>query len=194
MKQNLQVSLLLPVFFLIVTVSSASAQAVLPGQPAHPPAEPQHRQFGGDPIRQLNLTPEQREQIRTIREQSKEERARINERLRETNRVLEQALDSDSPDEAAVERHAREVVEVQAAAMRLRILTEVRIRRVLTLEQKTLLRTLRQQAQEVRRDRRMDRSEEREFRRNQRTFRMQNQRNGAGPLFRRPDLQQKPKP
>lgn len=193
MKQNLQSPLLLAVLFLIVMVSSASAQTVQPGQAAHPP-EPQHRQFGGDPIRQLNLTPEQREQIRTIREQSKEERARINERLRETNRVLEQALDSDSPDEAAVEQRAREVVEAQAAAMRLRVLTEVRIRRVLTLEQKTLLRTLRQQAQEVRRDRRMDRSDERELRRNQRTLRMQNQRNGAGPLFRRPDLQQKPKP
>jgi Spy/CpxP family protein refolding chaperone len=193
MKHNLQMSILLAAaLLLMLMVSSASAQAVPPGQLGHPPSEPQHPQFGGDPIRQLNLTPEQREQIRTIREQSKEERGRINERLRETNRALEEALDSDNPDEAAVEQRAKEVVAAQAAAMRQRVLTEVRIRRVLTLEQKTLLRTLRQQAHEHRRERQMDRSDLGDRRRQQRTLRMQNPRNGAGPLIPRPDPQQKP--
>ncbi|MDQ5845990.1 MAG: Spy/CpxP family protein refolding chaperone [Acidobacteriota bacterium] len=192
MKQNLQISILLAALLLVVSVSSAPAQAVRPGQPEHPPSEPQHRQFGGDPIRQLNLTPEQREQIRTIREQSKEERDRINERLRETNRALEAALDSDNPVEAAVEERVREVMAAQAAAMRLRVLTEVKIRRVLTVEQKTLLRTLREQAQEHRRERQIDRSDLRDRRRHQRTLRMQNRRDGVGPLAPRPDLQQKP--
>lgn len=192
MKQNLQISILLAALLLVVSVSSAPAQAVQPGQPEHPPSGPQHRQFGGDPIRQLNLTPEQREQIRTIREQSKEERGRINERLRETNRALEAALDSDNPDETAVEQRAREVMAAQAAAMRLRVLTEVNIRRVLTVEQKTLLRTLREQAQEQRRERQMDRSDLRDRRRHQRTLRMQNRRDGVGPLVPRPDQQQKP--
>ena len=34
-------------------------------------AEPQQRAMAGDPIQQLNLTPEQREQIRSIRENNK---------------------------------------------------------------------------------------------------------------------------
>ena len=146
-------------------------------------------QPGGDPVRQLNLTPEQRERIRTIREESREERSRINERLRATNRALEEALELDNPDESVVEERVREVVAAQSAAMRLRILTEVRIRRVLTAEQKTLLRTLRQQAGERRRDRRMEGSEERQRRRD--TLRMRD-RNGIGPLVRPGDVQRRP--
>lgn len=194
MKQNLKTPILLAALLLVITISSASAQVVQPAQPGHPPSEPQHRQFGGDPIRQLNLTPEQREQIRTIREQSKEERGRINERLRETNRALEEILDSDNPDETAVEQRAKEVAAAQAAAMRQRVLTEMKIRRVLTLEQKNLLRTLREQAQEHRRERLLDRSDVRERRRQQRTLRMQNPRNSVGPLAPPRDLKQKPTP
>ena len=67
-------------------------------QPSMTP-EPQQPNGGGDPIRQLNLTPEQREQIRSIRQANKEERAAINQRLREANQALEAELDADKPDE-----------------------------------------------------------------------------------------------
>lgn len=107
-----------------------------------------------DPIQQLNLTPEQREKIRAIREQLREERAAVGQRLQETNRTLQNALDADSPDEALVENLIKDVAAAQAAAMRLRILSEVRIRRVLTREQIDTLRRLRLEA---RQDRRMDR-------------------------------------
>ena len=53
---------------------------------------------GGDPIRQLNLSPEQLEQIRTIREQNQKERAAINERVRETNRALQAVLEAYLPE------------------------------------------------------------------------------------------------
>src|SRR5438445_8178331 len=56
-----------------------------------------------DPILQLNLTPEQRQKIRAIREQSKDERAAVNHRLREAQIAFEQALDSDTPDETVIE-------------------------------------------------------------------------------------------
>src|SRR5438445_11600665 len=49
-----------------------------------------------DPILQLNLTPEQRQKIRAIREQSKDERAAVNHRLREAQIAFEQAIDSDT--------------------------------------------------------------------------------------------------
>ncbi len=116
----------------------------------------QQGSLDGDPIRQLNLTAEQREQIRTIRQQNQKERAAINERVRETNQALEVVLESDSPEEAVVEQRMREASSAQAEAMRMRILTEVRIRRVLTLEQRSLLRSLRRQANQIRRERQLD--------------------------------------
>jgi Spy/CpxP family protein refolding chaperone len=148
---------------------------------------------GGDPIRQLNLTPEQREQIRTIREQNQKERAAINERVRETNRALELVLDSDSPEEAVVEQRMRDAAAAQAAAMRMRILTEVRIRRVLTAEQRTLLRGLRQQANQMRRERPLDGPGDR-LRRRQEQRGLKNERNGIAPLFPRRDAQKRVRP
>jgi Spy/CpxP family protein refolding chaperone len=161
-----------------------------PQQPAAP--EVQQGAAGGDPIRQLNLTPDQREQIRSIREHNKEERAAINQRVRESNQALEEALNSDNPDEAVIEQRVRDVAAAQASAMRMRTLTEVRIRRVLTAEQRNILRTLRQQAQLNRRERLQATPEERQQRREERRG-LQNQRNGIAPLFPQRQNQRRPR-
>ena len=76
MKHNGQILTIVGALVLFAAVSPAYSQAV-----QQPGAAPEIQQGGGDPIRQLNLTPEQREQIRSIREQNKTERAAINERL-----------------------------------------------------------------------------------------------------------------
>ncbi len=122
--------------------------------------EPQQQQAEGpegrplqDPIRKLNLTPEQMEEIRNIRESQRGERAEIGRRVRETWRALEEALESDAPDEAVVDQLLRDSAEAQAAELRLRILTELRIRRVFTPEQRETAKTLRQQARQLRRER-----------------------------------------
>jgi Spy/CpxP family protein refolding chaperone len=168
-----------------------AATPAIHGQTAqHQPGAPEG---GGDPIRQLNLTPEQREQIRSIRDQNKTERAAINERLRETNRALQTELDSDNPDEALVDQRVRDLAAAQAAAMRMRILTEIRIRRVLTPEQRIILRSLQQQAQEVRRERLLTSPDERQRRQAERSRALQNQRNGLGPLFPRRENQRRPR-
>ena len=177
--------------FVIAMLALAAAQ-VVPGQT--PPQQDQQttseaRQggFGGDPIRQLNLTPEQREQIRTIRETNKVERAAIGVRVRDANRALEEALDSDEPDEAMVEQRMRELGAAQSEAMRMRILTEVRIRRVLTREQLKILRGLRLQARQTERERmRTERQLQRQVLDGAPA--LQNQRNDAVPLIRRRDL------
>jgi Spy/CpxP family protein refolding chaperone len=186
MKYNGRILALLAL--LVVVASSALGQEVQQQQPQ----ESQQAGLTGDPIRQLNLTPQQREQIRSIRQQRKEERAAINQRLREANRALEEALDADNPDEAIVEQRMRDVAGAQASAMRMRILTEVSIRRVLTLEQRNLLRTLRQQAREFRRERLLDEPDARPRRREGRSPALQNQRNGLRPVFPRRDLQRRP--
>lgn len=100
----------------------------------------------GDIVRQLNLTPEQVQKIREIRESNKEERRAINQRLRQAQFALERAIYDENGDEAIIEERLRELSEAQRAAVRMRALTELNIRRVLTPEQLTTLRALRQQA------------------------------------------------
>jgi len=123
-----------------------------------------------DPIEQLRLTPEQRQQIRAVREETKPERALINRRLREANAALQQALDVDNPDDTLIEQRIREVGAAQTASMRMRIQMEVRIRRILTPEQLATLRAIRNQIQNERPGRDVLRP---------------NQSNGLAPLFPR---------
>ncbi len=176
---------LLLMFTAVVLFASVSfGQA--PQQPA-PNAEPM-RPADGDPIRQLNLTPEQREQIRAIRQNSQNERSTTALKLREANRGLQEALNADNPDEALVEQRLKEVAEAQASQMRLRVLSEVRIRRVLTAEQRVLLRSLQQQAMENRRQRMLTDPEEKLERREERLRRAQERRK-VNSLQRRRDSQ-----
>jgi Spy/CpxP family protein refolding chaperone len=165
------------VFFAAIATFSMSY-----GQTPQPPNSPESQQAaGGDPIRQLNLTPEQREQIRSIRQQTNVERAAINQRVGEANRALEAALDSDNPDESSVEQKMKDLAAAQAEAMRMRIATEVKIRRVLTVEQRAILRALRLEAREMQRER-LEMRDQRQRRRDERPN-LRNQRNGLGPLF-----------
>lgn len=191
MKDNKQILISLASVVFFIAVPSISGQGLQNQQPG--PPMPQQGQFGGDPIRQLNLSPDQLEKIRTIRQQNQKERAAINERVRETNRALEAVLDAESPDEALVEQRMQEASAAQAAAMRMRILTEVRIRKVLTAEQRTLLRTMRQEANQLRRDRPLTNPEDRLKRREEQRG-LQNQRNGINPLFPRRDAPPKARP
>lgn len=168
----------------IVVLAAIASPSIGFGQAQPPPGsnEPQNDAGGGDPIRQLNLSPEQREQIRSIRQQTNVERAAINQRVGAANRALEAALDSDNPDEAAVEQKMKDLASAQADAMRMRISTEVKIRRVLTIEQRAILRTLRQEARDRQRDR-MEFREQRQQRRQERPNVLRDQRNGVAPLF-----------
>ena len=191
-KQDGKHGRILTLLALLAVIGFPAAVPSLSAQTTQQPAAAPEPQQGGDLIRQLNLTPEQREQIRSIREDKKAERAAVNQRLRETNRALEEALDTDNPDEAVIEERVRDLATAQAAAMRIRILTELRIRRVLTTEQRNLLHSLQQQARELQRDRLLASPEERQRQRAERARALQNQRNGLGPLLPRRENQRRP--
>jgi Spy/CpxP family protein refolding chaperone len=103
----------------------------------------------GDPIEQLRLTPDQRQAIRRIMAESRDERQSTNRRLRETNVALDQALDAQQTDENLVEQRINDVASAQAAQLRLRIHTEMKIRRILRPEQVATLRRLRLQVRDV---------------------------------------------
>src|ERR1043165_9716431 len=102
-----------------------------------------------DPIEQLRLTPDQRQAIRRIVAVNKNERQMNNRRVREANMALDQALDIEPPDENLIEQRINELTAAQAAQLRLRIQTEIKIRRILRPEQLATLRRLRLQLRDV---------------------------------------------
>lgn len=102
-----------------------------------------------DPIEQLRLTPDQRQRIRMILEQNKAERQMLNRRVREANVALDQALDVEPIDETLIDQRISDLSIAQAAQLRMRIRTELQIRRELRPEQLATLRRLRLQIRDV---------------------------------------------
>jgi Spy/CpxP family protein refolding chaperone len=100
---------------------------------------------GADPIQQLRLTPEQRQRIRLIFAESKDDRQITNRKLREANIALEQALDAEPADENLIDQRINELASAQAAQTRMRIRMELKIRRELRPEQLAMWRQLRLQ-------------------------------------------------
>ena len=123
---------------------------------AQQPAAPQDSALAPDPIEQLRLTPDQRQAIRQIVADTKAERQATNQRLREANAALDQALDAEPGDESLIEQRINELSNAQTAQLRLRIHTEMKIRRVLRPEQIATLRRLRIQVRDVMNPQRMN--------------------------------------
>jgi len=73
--------------------------------------------------------------------------------VRQAQRRLTEAVESPSPDESLIAQRSREVAAAQANTIRLRSVTEARILQVLTPEQRTKLREMRQRNMALRRDR-----------------------------------------
>jgi Spy/CpxP family protein refolding chaperone len=130
-------------FLFLAATSSSYAQAVQNQDPAAQPAD------AFDPIEQLRLTPEQRQKIRMMFEQSKDERQMTNRRVREANVALDQALDANPTNENLIEQRITDLAAAQAAQLRMRIQTELRIRRELDPEQLATLKRLRLQVRDV---------------------------------------------
>lgn len=107
-----------------------------------------HAREGGKLLAQLNLSPEQLTQMREIRAQSEPEARALARRLNLARRALDGAIYSDGLNEASIEVHAREVADAQAAIVRLRARTELKVRNVLTPEQLQSFRELRRQARD----------------------------------------------
>lgn len=113
--------------------------------PSGPPAPPPPL----DPIQQLNLTPEQRQQIRRLTEETRQERQNTNRRLREANAALDQALETDPIDENLIEQRINELAAAQTAQTRMRVRLELRVRRLLYPEQLATLHRLHLQLRDV---------------------------------------------
>jgi len=109
-------------------------------------------------LSQLNLSAEQVAQMRQIREQSVPQAQALTRRFNQARRALDEAIYADALDESLVEQRARELAEAQAAVIRNRAQTELRVRRVLTPEQLQTFRDLRFRARQQKRiERRLER-------------------------------------
>lgn len=133
--------------FRIVSVAALFVLGlVIPASAQNPVAPPTG---DPDPILQLNLTPEQRQKIRLLTQETRDERQTTNRRLREANAALDQALEADTIDENLVEQRLNELAAAQAAQTRMRVHMELRIRRLLYPEQLATLKRLRLQVRDV---------------------------------------------
>jgi protein CpxP len=112
------------------------------------------------PLRALDLTEEQRTQMRTIMEQHGEEFRGLAERSRTAREALHQAVTAESFDEAAVRTASAALAEVQADEAVLRARVHQAVWNTLTPVQRDKAKTL--QADRTRRlDERRERLEER---------------------------------
>ncbi len=138
---------------LVALAFAPRAWAQQPQQtPAPSPAPSQEQDQQGNQsqielMRALNLTPEQRAQIAQIRRETEEQAAQVNFRLRRARRALEQAIYSEHADESVIQQRTKEVADAEAARAQMRTEAELKVRRVLTLEQLTIFREMRRQAQ-----------------------------------------------
>src|SRR5689334_25253300 len=121
-EATMKFRILILAFATLLLFTTANAQ-----EPATPLIE--------DSINQLQLTPEQRQRIRTIFENNKTERQTTNRRLREAQIALTQALDAEPTDESIIDQRVNELASAQAAQLRMRIQSELKIRRELTPDQ-----------------------------------------------------------
>ena len=136
------------VFGLTLLLLPATAGAQEPDEPqAEQRATPQQPARALNLMQRLNLSREQRQRLREIRQQSEPEVRVHTRRLRLARRALDEAIYADAVDDALIEQRSRELSAAQSALTRLRAATELKVRRILTPEQLQLFRGLRQQAQ-----------------------------------------------
>lgn len=137
------VRLILPLVILILGIQVLGFGQE-PQDPQFTPPGPS--QDAPDLVSKLRLSPDQIQRIRLIQRDTKDERASIGLRLHEANRALEESLDSETVDENVIDERMQAVNAAQNAQLRLRIQTEIRIRRVLNPDQLAMLREIRLRA------------------------------------------------
>jgi hypothetical protein len=107
----------------------------------------------GDPDGEVQDCWVAKEKVRDIYLELKDQRQAAVQRLRFAQRALGEAIESPTPNESLIAQRSREVADAQANTIRLRSLTEARILQVLTPEQRTRLREMRQRNMALRRER-----------------------------------------
>jgi Spy/CpxP family protein refolding chaperone len=136
---------------LVTTHAAAQQEAGQEGGRRQGPGRMQRgfdRGFEGLPLRELELTEAQQQDIRSIFEQNREAGRGAGDKLREARRALYEATVAESVDESAIRAAASALAnaEAEAAISRARIYAQVW--KVLTPEQQEKAKALREQRRE----------------------------------------------
>jgi len=95
-------------------------------------------------LAELGLSPDQIQQIRRVNREKQPLMREAQQNLRVANRNLDQAIYADSVDETSIQAKLKEVQLAQAEVFKIRSMTELAVRRILTPEQLVKFREIRQ--------------------------------------------------
>jgi Spy/CpxP family protein refolding chaperone len=107
----------------------------------------------GLPFAQLNLSDDQRQEIRSIMDQHRTERQTVMQRLREARRAQADAVQAVPADEAAIRARSAEVAKAETDAALLRAKVHTAIFNVLTPDQQAKAKELREEHRQRRNQR-----------------------------------------
>lgn len=147
------------IFILVIAFAGpASAQDEVPpnARDADASRQPDNR---SNALRQLGLSREQFQQIRGLNAKRTPLMELAQKRFRDANRSLDEAIYADQLNESLVQERLREVQMAQAEDSKIRFMSELAIRRILTPEQLGRFREIRQRFEQARQrmdDRRND--------------------------------------
>lgn len=161
--KNLHLIIILIFSTLIFTGSSVvNAQSESKPTPFKPERSKEHQLRRPNLLAELILTPEQIRQIRRLNLEKRPAMREIQQRLREASRNLDHAIYAESIDDSQIQLRLKEVEAAQIEVINMRSQTELAIRRILTPEQLSKFRKLRQQFLEKMGER-QNRQENRQF-------------------------------
>lgn len=117
----------------VLSIAAAAGLLLAAGAQAQTPPETRQTQSPGG---RLNLTDDQRDQIRALREAQRKEMQPLREKMRAARQQLREAMRADMPDEAAVRSAAGAVAALQADEAVLRARAKGQFMNLLTPEQR----------------------------------------------------------
>lgn len=142
-------SLLGIVLMFVVTSFGQETKPVEPQDGPNPGAN-QQPDIRTNALRQLGLSREQVQQIRKMNMERKPLMDAAQDRLRLANRSLDEAIYADQVNDVDVQARLKELQLAQADVARIRFMNELSVRKILTPEQLTRFRELRQRFEQVR--------------------------------------------
>lgn len=119
-------------------------------EPAGPPPGERANRMRPNLFRELGLTEEQRMEIKKYNEENGAAMREAQQRFRQANRDLDDAIYSEKVEDALVAQRLKEFQEAQAEVARLRFSSELALRKLLTPEQLVTFRELRRRFAENR--------------------------------------------
>ena len=142
MKEIKFLSLVFAGLLIVFSSSAVKAQDEMP--PTDAPGKQFARQRRPNLMAELGLTQNQRQQIRRINVEKRPLLREAQQRLREANRNLDQAIYANNVIESEIQARLKDVQTAQAELIKIRLTNELAVRRLLTAEQLSKFRDLRE--------------------------------------------------